>query len=72
MKLLIISSVAALALLASAAGTASIHKSRSLSTPVETAGMPTMQELNIAAGVDKLPVEEFDDRSLIFPRETNQ
>ena len=69
MKLLIISSVAALSLLAAVSG---IHQSRLLSAPVETAGMPTMQELHIAAGVDKLPVEDFEDRSLVYPREAKQ
>jgi hypothetical protein len=69
MKLLIISSVAALSLLAAVSG---IHQSRLLSAPVETAAMPTMQELHIAAGVDKLPVEDFEDRSLVYPREAKQ
>ena len=69
MKLLIISSVVALSLLAGVNG---IHHLRLLSTPVETAAMPTMQELHIAAGVDKLPVEDFEDRSLVYPREAKQ
>jgi hypothetical protein len=69
MKLLIISSVAALSLLAGVNG---IHHLHLLSTPVETAAMPTMQELHLAAGVDKLPVEDFEDRSLVYPREAKQ
>ena len=33
--------------------------------------MPTVQELQSAAGVEKLPVQEFEDRSLVYPRETS-
>lgn len=63
MKLLTIS-VLAVALFAGVGG---ILRSRSLH--VETAVMPTMQELHSAAGADRLPVEDFDDRSLVYPRE---
>ena len=69
MKLLIIFSVAAFALVAGVKG---FHQSRSPSTPVERAAMPTMQELHIAAGVDKLAVADFEDLSLVFPREAKQ
>jgi len=31
--------------------------------------MPTLQELQGAAGTDKLPIENFEDRSLVYPRE---
>ena len=67
MKRLVISVLAAVALLAGATG---ILRSRSVSTNVGTAAMPTMQELQSEAGVDKLPVEDFEDRSLVYPRET--
>jgi hypothetical protein len=30
-----------------------------------TAAMPSLQELHTAAGVNKLPVEEFEDMSLV-------
>ena len=68
MKLLIISLAAAFALVAGVSGMSGIHQSR----PVETAAMPTMQELHIAAGVDKLAVADFEDLSLVFPREAKQ
>jgi hypothetical protein len=72
MKLLIISSAAAFGLVAGVSGISGIHQSRSPSTPVERAAMPTMQELHIAAGVDKLAVAGFEDLSLVFPREAKQ
>jgi hypothetical protein len=65
MKILTISALAAIALLV---GTASILRSHLY--PVGTAGMPTMQELHSSANVDKLPSEDFEDRSLVFPRAT--
>jgi hypothetical protein len=70
MKRLIISAFLAVALLAG--GAAAIHRSRSLSTSVGTAGMPTMQELHGSANVDKLRAEDFEDRSLEYPRETRR
>ena len=71
MKVLIISALGALAVLAGVIG--GILRSDSLSTNVKTAGMPTMQEpIGAAAprGVDKLPAQDFEDRSLVYPRET--
>jgi hypothetical protein len=65
MKILTISALAAAALLA---GTASILRPHS----VGTAGMPTMQELHSSASIDKLPSEDIEDRSLVFPRETKR
>jgi hypothetical protein len=62
-----ISAFLAVALLAG--GAAAILRSRSLSTSVGTAAMPTMQELHGSANVDKLPAEDFEDRSLVFSRE---
>ena len=32
-----------------------------------TAAMPSLQELHTAAGVNKLPNQEIEDQSLIFP-----
>jgi hypothetical protein len=62
-----ISAFLAVALLAG--GAAAILRSRSLSMSVGTAAMPTMQELHGSANVDKLPAEDFEDRSLVFSRE---
>jgi|AmaraimetFIIA100_FD_contig_71_4923732_length_1025_multi_4_in_0_out_0_2 hypothetical protein len=67
MKILMISALAAAALLT---GTAGILRSHLHPTNVGTAGMPTMQELHGSAHIDKLPVEDFEDRSLEHPRET--
>lgn len=69
MTRLMISAMASVALLAAAT---SMLQSRSFPTngAVGTAGMPTVQELQSAAGVEKLPVQEFEDRSLVYPRET--
>lgn len=64
-----ISVLAAIALLAGATG---LLRSRLLSTSVETTGMPTMQELQSSANVDRLAAEDFEDRSLVFPRETRR
>jgi hypothetical protein len=33
---------------------------------VETAGMMSVQELGAAAGLNKLPIEEFEDQSLVY------
>jgi len=62
--------VSAFAVAASLAGTAGILRSHSHATNIGTAGMPTMQELHLSANVDNLPTEDFEDRSLIFSRET--
>jgi hypothetical protein len=70
MKLLIASVVAVVALLAVVT---SIPRSHSVST-IELAGtgsMSTLQEMQSARG-GKLPVEDFEDRSLVYPRETNR
>jgi hypothetical protein len=32
-----------------------------------TAAMPPLQELHTMAGVNKLPVQELDDQSLVYP-----
>jgi len=56
---------AAIALVAVASGFLRWH---SLSAQMTT-GMPPLQELHRAAGVNKLPAQDFDDRSLVYPRE---
>ncbi len=35
-------------------------------------GMPPIQELQSSRESGKLPVQEFEDRSLVFPRETSR
>jgi hypothetical protein len=34
---------------------------------LSTAAMPSLQELHIMAGVHKLPVQEIEDQSLVYP-----
>jgi hypothetical protein len=69
MKRLMISAFAAVALLAAATN---MLRSRSPSTDglVATAGMPSLQELQRTADVNKLPTGEFEDRSLVYSTET--
>jgi hypothetical protein len=35
-------------------------------------GMPSIQELQSSRETGKLPVQDFEDRSLVFPRETTR
>ena len=37
-----------------------------------TASGSTLQEMQSARRADKLPAEDFDDRSLVFPREAKR
>ena len=69
MKRLMIAVLVAGALLAGVTG---VLRSHSLSINAGTAAMPTMQELHGTAGVDKLRVEDFEDRSLVFSKETKR
>jgi hypothetical protein len=34
--------------------------------PVRPAGLMSVQELGAAAGLNKLPIEEFEDQSLVY------
>ena len=61
MKLLLISGLAAAALLASAATVLRSH-TPPIDRPVASAGMISPQELHAAANVNKLPIENFEDR----------
>jgi hypothetical protein len=69
MKRLMISAFAAVALLAAATNMLRSH-SPSTDGLVATAGMPSLQELQSAADVNKLPTGEFEDRSLVYSTET--
>jgi len=66
--LIIISFIAAVGLLAAVVG---VPRSHSGSTDVETSGMPTLRDMH-ARGADKLPAQEFEDRSLVFHRESKR
>lgn len=60
----IISAVAVAALIA--AGTFTL-RSRPPSIELSAAAMPPLQELHVMAGVNKLPVQEIEDQSLVYP-----
>ena len=65
MKGLMISAFAAVALLAVVA-TMRLRPS-SVDISLGSAAMPSLLELHTTAGVDKLPLQEMEDQSLIFP-----
>jgi hypothetical protein len=67
MKHLMIYAFAAIALLATATN---MLRSHSPSTDGLVSNMPSLQELQSAADVNKLPTEEFEDRSLVYSTET--
>lgn len=71
MKGLMVAAVTALAFLTVVLG---IPRSHSVSAVgrADIASSSTLQELQGARGAAKLPAEDFDDRSLIFPRETTR
>ena len=69
--LIIIFFIAAVGLLAAVGG---IPGSHSIST-VGRAGISstsTLQDMQSGRSADKLPVDDFDDRSLVFPRESKR
>jgi hypothetical protein len=64
MKRLMIPAFAAVALIA--AGTAMLW-SHTTKLSAGTAAMPSLHELHTVAGANKLPNQEIEDQSLIFP-----
>jgi hypothetical protein len=69
MKLLMISALAAVTLLAAATMR---PLPTSIDRPVGSAGMMSLQELHAAADVNKLPTEDFDDQSLVYSTGTKR
>ncbi|MGY4625548.1 hypothetical protein [Bradyrhizobium sp. USDA 4486] len=67
MKLLMISGLAALTVFVAAANMSSHPLSASRTS---VAGKPPLLEMQVQR--NKLPVEDFADRSLVFPRGTQQ
>jgi hypothetical protein len=67
MKRLMISAVAAIALLAAATSMLRSH-SPSVGRP---AGMLSLLELQTATDVNKLPIEDIDDQSLVYSKTRN-
>ena len=69
MKILIVSVVTAAALLAIAANFPPSHLP-STTGRAGTSGTLALQDMQSAPSVDKIPIEDFQDGSLVFPRET--
>ena len=65
MKRLIISACGAVVVLAAATTMLRSH-SPSAGGSAGPAGMMSLQEFHAAPGVNKLPIEEFEDQSLVF------
>jgi hypothetical protein len=42
-------------------------RSASIELSATTAAMPSLLELHTMAGVNKLPVQEMEDQSLVYP-----
>ena len=61
--------IIALAVVAVVAGSSALLRSRSSVNELSagTAAMPSLLELHAAAGVHKLPVQDIEDQSLIYP-----
>lgn len=64
MMRLMLSAVAVAALIVVAS---SVLRSHAPSIELSAAAMPSLQELHTMADVNKLPVEEVEDQSLIYP-----
>ena len=71
MKILVISAIAVVALVVAANG---MWRSHSLSTIgyALKGSSSTVQDMQSHRDIDKLPVEDFEDRSLVFPREARR
>jgi hypothetical protein len=70
MKPLIIIFIAAVGLLAAVTGIPRSHSGSTIGR-AGTASTPTLQDMQTARAA-KLPAEDFDDRSLVFPRESKR
>ncbi|MDB5581599.1 MAG: hypothetical protein JWR80_6775 [Bradyrhizobium sp.] len=59
----------AIAFVALIGGTVSVLRSRpaSIELSAATAAMPSLLELHTSAGVNKLPMQEMEDQSLVYP-----
>ena len=65
MKRLMISAIAAIALLAAAT---TMLRSHSPSSRPSASGMMSLQELHTTTDVNKLPIEDVDDQSLVYSK----
>jgi hypothetical protein len=61
--------ITAVVVVAVMAGASTLLRSRSslIELSAGTAAMPSLLELHAAAGVHKLPVQDIEDQSLIYP-----
>jgi hypothetical protein len=64
MKRLMISALAAVALLAATTATAMLYFPST--KPSARTGMPSLHELHVAARVNKLPIQDVEDMSLVY------
>ena len=71
MKGLMVAVITAFALLTAVLGFPRSHSVSAVGR-ADLASSSTLQELQGARGAAKLPTEDFDDRSLVFPRETTR
>jgi hypothetical protein len=69
--LIIIFFIAAVGLIAAVT---SVPRSHSISTVgrAGTSSTSTLQDMQSGRSADRLPVDDFDDRSLVFPRESKR
>ena len=70
-KILIIGGIAAVALFAAVNGVWRSHSPSTIGYAGKRSGS-TVQEMQSNRSVDKLPVEDFEDLSLVFPREAKR
>ena len=64
--------VVALAILAVVVVAGELLSPRPISLEQATAAMPSLQELHSMADVHKLPLQDIEDQSLIYPTATNE
>jgi hypothetical protein len=64
--------ISGFAVVALAAIATLVLRSPSPSIELSTAAMPSLQELHVMAGVHKLPVQDIEDQSLVYPTATKQ
>ncbi len=69
MKRQMISALVTIALIAAATA---LQRSPSTELHARTVAMPSLQELHIAVGVNKLPIEDFEDMSLVYSTMTKR
>jgi hypothetical protein len=70
-RLIIVCFVAAVGLLAALTGIPRSHSGLTTGR-AGTASTSTLHDMQSARSMDNLPVEDFDDRSLVYPRETKR